>query len=126
MSEEVIDAAERLCDLQLLDAADEPVGKVDDLELTCPDDGGPPYVSAVLCGPLGFGPRLGGRVGRWWTGIGARLHPDADPEPVRIDFGLVQVRQTDLQVAAQDGVLGTDRLEDWLREHFIERIPGAG
>ncbi len=124
---DVIDAGERLLDLQMVDADDNPVAKVDDLELTLPDDGGAPYVSAVLSGPLAFGARLGGRMGVWWAGIGARLHPDPAPQPVRIDFGLVTVEATDLRVAVPDpDFLDAQRLEVWLRDHLVRRIPGAG
>lgn len=100
--------------------------KVDDLELAVRDDGDPPYVSAVLCGPLAFGPRLGGRLGRWWTRTGEVFQPSERPDPVRIDFGLVAVGQVSLRVAVPEpDVLGARRLELWLREHLIVRIPGA-
>lgn len=124
---EIIDAAQRLWDIQVVDADDHPVGKVDDLELTVTDDGEPPYVSAVLCGPLAFGPRLGGRLGHWWTRTGEVFQPSERPEPVRIDFGLVDVGKVNLRVAVPDpDVVGSRRLELWLREHLIGRIPGGG
>lgn len=123
---EVVAAAERLLDLQILDADGRQVGKVDDLEFTVPEDGGSPFLCAVLCGPLAFGPRLGGRLGLRWERIAVRLRPEPDPQPVRLDFGLVTVEAADLRVAAPDlESVGAGRLEVWLRDHFISRIPGA-
>lgn len=123
---DAIDAAQRLLDLHIVDANGQTVGKVDDLELAEAEHGGAPYVSAVLCGPLAFGPRLGGRLGLWWTTIAARMRPEENPEPVRIDFGLLDVEATQLRASVPEpDLLGTRRLETWLREHLIGRLPGS-
>ena len=74
-------ADELLWDHLILDCDDKPVGMVDDLELTDPGDGGAPVLTALLCGPTAFGPRLGGRIGIWWTAVGRRLRAGDDPYP---------------------------------------------
>lgn len=88
-------------------------GKVDDLELTGPGDGGAPVVTAILWrGATALGPRLGGRLGTWWLAIGRRLQPLDDPYPVRIPFedvtALERQRLTVRRPAADYGTwLGT-------------------
>ncbi|MDQ1537495.1 MAG: hypothetical protein QOE58_1888, partial [Actinomycetota bacterium] len=65
MTGRVRDLALHLLDRQVDDTEGKAVCKVDDLELTVPEDGGPPYVSAILCGPQALGPRIGGLLGDW-------------------------------------------------------------
>jgi hypothetical protein len=104
------------------------VAKVDDLELVVRADGRL-AVSALLVGPGAFGPRLGGRLGRWTVGIWRRLRPDVDPSPGRVDAALVTGTDSavHLSVAAADlDPTGLDGLERWLRRYVIDRIPGAG
>src|SRR3954451_20632094 len=78
---ETVTANDMIWDRQIYDADGEEVGKVDDLELTMPGDGGPPFVSALLCGPAALAPRLGRPAGRWWAATG---HP-----PLRVPMDLV-------------------------------------
>ena len=46
-------------------------------------------MTALLCGPTAFGPRIGGRLGTWWQAIGRRLRPVTDPYPNRIPTELI-------------------------------------
>jgi sporulation protein YlmC with PRC-barrel domain len=108
----VLYAEPDLLDRQLVDADGVLIGKVDDLELSEPADG-PPHVVAILSRPAALGPRLGRRVGRWLRGR----------ELVRIPFG--EVCDVDTQVTVRAGVRGARAAEDWLREHVIDKIPGA-
>lgn len=122
-----IDVAPGLIDRQIVNADGDMLGKVDDVELVVPPDGSAPVVTALLCGPLALGPRLGGRLGQWIQAVGGRLRPEADPRPVRLDFGLVTELGTRATVAVPDpAAVGMDRSEGWVREHVIGRIPGAG
>jgi hypothetical protein len=117
---------ELLLDRQIFDTDGQPVGKVDDLEFTAPEDGGPPVLTAILCGPLALGPRIGGRLGRWWASVGRRLRPNDDPQPARIPVSHVDhVDRTELVLTVSRDHLDTDRLRDWTRDHIIDRIPGA-
>jgi hypothetical protein len=119
-------ADELLLDRQILDADNLPVGKVDDLEFSAPDDGGPPVVTAILTGPLALGPRIGGRIGQWWAAVGRRLRPNDDPNPNRIPIDLVDhCDRLELRLSVSRDVLDADRLRDWTRDHIIAPIPGS-
>jgi hypothetical protein len=59
--EDEFTANDLLLDRELIDSRGMPAGRVDDLELTVPGPGEPPVVTALLCGPTAFGPRLGGQ-----------------------------------------------------------------
>lgn len=123
---ERLDVLLDLLDRQLVDSDGRLAGKVDDLELTVSDDGSPPVVTAILCGPQALGPRLGGRLGAWTVAIARRLHPDADPHPARIDFSRVTDIGTAVVLSMPAATLANQRLESWVRQHLIGRIPGAG
>ena len=111
-----------LLDRQVVDCDGRPVGKVDDLELS--ETGtGTIEVTALLLGPQALGRRVGGVIGRTMDGIGARL--SGHEEPVRV--GLEHVREIGVKIELRLPVaeLPVGRLEAWLREHFIDAIPGA-
>jgi hypothetical protein len=119
MSDRSFDAGLHLLDRQIIDVDNRPVAKVDDLELS---DDDVPIVTAILCGPAAWGPRLGGRLGRWIVALHARLTRRG---PVRIEWAKVaRVHQSvDLSIPRRDA--GAMELDDWVRTHFIDRIPGA-
>ncbi|MFD0744878.1 hypothetical protein ACFQ1L_25960 [Phytohabitans flavus] len=120
-------ADELLLDRQIFDVDGSTVGRVDDLELTEPGDGGEPYLSALLCGPTALGPRIGGRLGEWWAAIGRRLRPNNDAYPNRIPVEHVDFAdRLQLRLKVSRDKLDADRLRDWTRDHIIRRIPGAG
>jgi hypothetical protein len=117
-------ANEHLLDRLLVGAAGEDVGMVDNLEFA---DTAEPELTALLCGPLAFGPRLGGRLGTWWTSIGRRLRPDGDPTPNRVPVQLIKKinhRGIELSVSARG--LTNRRVFDWARTRVIDKIPGSG
>lgn len=124
-----IDAALSLLDRQLVDCDGCLAGKVDDLELSLPenpsDDRGQPVVTAILAGPGALASRLGGRLGRWIESVHARLHPSSEPGPALIPFTVVKhvASHVDLTVPKRD--LELTRFEDWVRDSLIGRIPGA-
>jgi hypothetical protein len=120
-----IDACLELLDRQIIDAAGDPAGKVDDLELTELADG-TVVVSAILSGPGALGGRLGGRLGAALATTFRRLHPDVDPEPARISFGVVKDIGSHLSLSISRDHLDVNRLEHWVRDRVITRIPGAG
>ena len=109
-----------LLDRQVVDSDGRPAAKVDDVELS---DDDVPVVSALLCGPAAYGPRIGGRLGSWITAFHRRVVSD---HPVRIPWAFVaRVHSAvDLTVSRRD--VGSTRLDDWVNDHFIGRIPGAG
>ncbi len=114
-----------LLDRQIVDADGRPAGKVDDLEFELPEDGSPPVLTTILGGPDALGPRVGGRLGSWIVVVGRRLRPDDGHGPIRIPFGLVDGVDDHVQLRVSQDQACPHRLEDWLRVHVIERIPGA-
>jgi hypothetical protein len=123
---QTIDAALKLLDRQLLDSDGRLAGKIDDLELTLPEEpGGAPIVTAVLTGPGALAQRLGGRLGAWVESVHSRLHSSTDPGPPRVPFGLVRHIGTDVDLSVPKRDLDLSRFEDWARDHFVGRIPGA-
>ena len=71
MEEDEFTANDLLLDRELIDSRGMPAGWVDDLELPVPGPGELPLLTALLCGPTAFGPRLG----TWRQAIGCRLRP---------------------------------------------------
>ena len=115
-----------LLDRQIVDLAGDLVGKVDDVELSV-DDEGVPHVAALLAGPQALGRRLGGRLGRWVSGVAGRLHPAENPDPLRIAGDLVAndvARDNVVKLSVRRELLTEPALELGLREHVIARIPG--
>jgi sporulation protein YlmC with PRC-barrel domain len=115
-----------LLDRQIVDTAGEPVGKVDDVELTLDQDTGRLQVTALLSGQQVLGDRIGGRVGGLLAGIARRLHPVEKPPPLRIEFTHVASIGSAVDLTIHRGTLPTPPLEDWLGVHVIDKIPGAG
>jgi hypothetical protein len=122
-----LSADQLLLDRQILDVDGEALGKIDDLELTDPGDGGPPVLTALLSGPTALGPRIGGRLGEWWSAIGRRLRPVDEEYPNRIPIDHVDcVDRTQVRLSVSRDVLDADRFRDWTRDHIVGRIPGSG
>jgi hypothetical protein len=126
MEGQKLDACLALLDRQVIDSRGRMVCNVDDLELAEPADGGPPYVAGILAGPAAVGPRLGGLLGRWFIAVQRRMHPERDPAPARIDFGVVSKLGTAVEVGLRREQLEPNRLEAWARDTVISKIPGAG
>jgi hypothetical protein len=117
-------ANEGLLDRLLIGLDGEDVGMVDNLEFS---DTAEPELTALLCGPLAFGPRLGGRIGTWWTSIGRRLRLDADPTPNRIPVQLIRrIDHRGIELAVPGAELSNRRGFDWTRSRVIDKIPGNG
>jgi sporulation protein YlmC with PRC-barrel domain len=125
MSGRILDTGLDLLDHQVLDASGRPMGKVDDVLLALgPAQGDPPRVAALLLGPQALGPRIGGRLGRWMAATAARLARSS--EPVRVPLETVRTIGVCVELAVDNDVLeDAGRLEQWLRDHFISKIPGA-
>ncbi|GAB1692286.1 hypothetical protein [Krasilnikovia sp. M28-CT-15] len=114
-----------LLDRQIVDRDGDPVGKVDDVELTCDADG-TVRVSALLLGQQALGERIGGVLGRWIAGMARRLSDSPDRPPPRISIDLVAEFGSAITLKVRRDLLPDPPLETWLRDHVIGRIPGAG
>jgi sporulation protein YlmC with PRC-barrel domain len=121
----VIDAHLHLLDRQVIDRDGMLVGKVDDLELELRPGAAYPVVSAILCGPMALGPRVGGRLGVWIVAIGRRLRPRGDNDPVRIGFGAVTELGPSIKLSISVDQAPTMRLEQWCLDKVILRLPGG-
>ena len=119
-----LDLGLHLMDHQVIDRNGRMVCKVDDLELT-EDGAGNLVVTAILLGPRVVGPRLGGRLGRWVSGLAQRLSTPDRQAPPRIDFGLVTDIGSAVTVTRTVAELDVSPLDSWVAEHIIGRIPGA-
>jgi sporulation protein YlmC with PRC-barrel domain len=119
------DLALHLLDRQVLDRDGKMVCKVDDLELEL-DETGRPYVTGILAGPGAVGARIGGQFGEWIVRAGKRLSTRDDADyPARIDAGLISEIGSAVAIAVPRREVRVAGLEDWVRGHLIERIPGA-
>ncbi|HET9654402.1 MAG TPA: hypothetical protein VFP72_03555 [Kineosporiaceae bacterium] len=122
-----LDVDRWLLDRQILDVDGVVVGTVDDLELTDPAPGAAPELTGLLCGPAAMGPRIGGRLGVWWSVIGLRMRNTADTEPARIPVAEVAGAQpSGLRLRMHRDAVGTLALAYWTREKIVRRIPGSG
>jgi len=125
MAGRVLDAGLHLLDRQLVDKNGRLAGKVDDLELTFPEGGGPPQVTAILAGPGALSRRLGGRFGAWLEAVANRLRDGDDDHPARIPFAVVKQIGSAIDLSVAKAELETDRLEAWTRDRIIGKLPGA-
>ena len=113
-----------LLDRQIVDRDGEPVGKVDDVELTY-DDQGVPRITGLLLGQQALGERIGGGLGRWIAAVARRMSEPPGRPPLRIAFDLVASVDSAVHLAVARELLPDPPLELWLRDHLIGRIPGA-
>jgi sporulation protein YlmC with PRC-barrel domain len=126
MAGRTLEAGLQLLDRQLIDKDGRLAGKVDDLELEFPKDGGPPVVTAILSGPGALSRRVGGRLGAWLEAVANRLREGDERRPARVSFGLVKRIGSAVDLSVAKAELETNRLEAWTRDHLIGRLPGAG
>jgi sporulation protein YlmC with PRC-barrel domain len=124
MAGNVLDLHLHLLDRQVLDVDGRLVCKVDDLELEL-DGEGRPYVTAILIGPRALRSRLGGRLGRWFGSVAARLAGPDRQEVPRIDFAQVTDIGSAVRVARRRDELDVTPLEGWVERYVIGRIPGS-
>ncbi len=115
-----------LLDRQIIDSTQQPVAKVDDVELRPAADGGPPRVAALLWGAEALGQRLGGLLGRSIAGTARRMRT-GPPGPRRVEWARVAEWRYVLKLdgSVQDLEL-TPALEAWMRQHVIAPLPGSG
>jgi sporulation protein YlmC with PRC-barrel domain len=120
-----IQLSQQLLDRQIVDRDGRLVGKVDDVEFAVDADG-VPYVQTLLTGQRALGQRVGGRLGRLLVSLADRFVDDPPVPPLRIPFSLVHRVDSAVRLTAATGDLPPAPMEEWLRRHLIERIPGAG
>ncbi|TDC47153.1 hypothetical protein E1258_28805 [Micromonospora sp. KC207] len=114
----------QLLDRQIVDRDGRLVGKVDDVEFGVDGDG-VPYVAALLTGPDALGRRIGGRFGRLLVAAADRVAEDRPVTPLCIPYPLVERVDSAVRLRVRLADLPASPVEQWLRRHLIDRIPGA-
>jgi hypothetical protein len=123
----VLHAGLQLLDRQLVDRSDRLCGKVDDLELTEPDEHGQLYVAAILCGPGALMMRTGHRrLGDWLRRVTGMVTPATRDDPVRIPFTHVADIGNHVMLGMDSEDVATFAIERWTRDHIISHVPGSG
>ena len=118
----MIDLVRDVLDTQVLDRHKRPMGKVDGVALEL-RDGEPPRVAYLEIDAIVAWRRFSERFARWAQALSRRWR--RDQEPYR--FSWSQVRDMDIDIEIDVDAEGTAAfdLERWLRQKFVERIPGA-
>jgi sporulation protein YlmC with PRC-barrel domain len=123
----VIHAGLGLLDRQLVDRAGRLCGKVDDVELSEPDERGNVYVDAIVCGPGALLTRTGHqRLGPWLRRMMRRAFPSDADDAGRVPLSRVADIGDHVTLAMDSEEVATYAVERWTRDHFICHIPGSG
>jgi sporulation protein YlmC with PRC-barrel domain len=110
-------------DAQLVDRQLQKIGRIDALMLEL-ESGRPPRVAAICIG----GPERAHRIGRWMTWLSRAVRGIARVDGggvSRVPFSAVRCIGDTVVVDVDGRDLAAGRLEAWLGEHLIGRIPGA-
>ena len=119
-------ASLHLLDRQLLDRDGKPIGKVDDLVLSWPDDPGRlPEVTELLCGPAALGRRFGRRVGAFFESLSELGEGDAS-SPASVPADAISEIGSAITIDRSRDDLPVAAVERFLGDHVIGHIPGAG
>lgn len=118
-----LDLARDILDLQIVDRDLRAVGRVDDIELESGRGG--LEVSAFVSGIPALAGRSRGRLGAWMLALYRRLHDDKKAEPIRIPFSAVRHINSRVTLFASKDELGLGRIDRWINDTIIGRIPGA-
>jgi sporulation protein YlmC with PRC-barrel domain len=111
-------------DAQLVDRVQEKIGRVDGLLLEL-EEGRPPRVATIVIG----GAARAERVGRWFVALRRTLRAlfgQHEEHVTRIPFGKVRRIGDTIELDVDEHMLESEHLEQWLKEHVVCRIPGAG
>ena len=122
----VLHAGLQVLDRQLVDRSGRLCGKVDDLELTEPDEQGRLYVAAILSGPGALLARTGhARLGGWLRRVTAFTFPGDRDDAVRVPFSRVADIGNHITLSLDAEQVATFAGERWVRDHVIGHIPGS-
>jgi sporulation protein YlmC with PRC-barrel domain len=115
----------QLLDRQIVDRHGRLVGKVDDLEISLPEGGGPPVVTAILTGRGALADRLGGRLGRFAAALSRRLVAGDRDRPGRVPVSRITDIGNHVGVALDAEEMPTYAVEVAVRDGIVEHIPGS-
>lgn len=112
-----------LLDEQIQDAKGENAGRVDGIVLTIDGDG-PPKLAYVEVSPITMLSRLNRRVAAWYARFDARFGPERG-KPFRLPWSRLTRDGVSYKMDLDVDATPINSLESWLRDHVVERIPGA-
>ena len=107
-------------DMQLCDADDIPIGKVDGIVLEL-YDGEPPRIVAIEVGPITLLRRLSPRLAAWYAKLDRHFGPGRGV-PYRIAWARVAVRPVKVQANIRCKDTPVYAVEEWLTEHVVKRL----
>jgi hypothetical protein len=111
-------------DQQLCDSKGRPAGRVDGIVLELRDDK-PPRVAYVEVSPITFLSRINRRLAGWYARQDRRFRDDRGV-PFRIPWTRLTPAGVSLLMDLDAEATPINAVEDWLREHIVEHIPGGG
>jgi hypothetical protein len=118
-----MDLIRDVLDKQIVDRGSDRLGKVDGLVVTL-EDGERPRVSAIEVGPVTLARRLGRRLASAVTGLLTVV--GAGPGTTRFEVRLVKHVGIEVMLDVAADETPARRVEHWLRDHIVGRIPGSG
>jgi len=110
-------------DEQIKDVNGKGAGRVDGIVLTL-RDGKPPVVSYLEVSPVTMLARVSRRFAAWYARLDRRLGEDRGV-PFRIPWNRATRDGPTLVTDFTVDATPINALEDWLRVHIVEKIPGA-
>lgn len=110
-------------DQQLCDSRGKPAGRVDGIVLELRNDR-PPRVAYVEVSPITFLSRINRRLAWWYARHDRRFGKDRGV-PFRIPWARLTPSGPSLQMDFDSEGTPIVAVEDWLRRHIVERIPGG-
>jgi len=112
-----------LLDKPLQDRNGESAGRIDGIVLEL-RDGHPPIVRFVEVSPITLLGRFSARLAKWYARHDAKLGPKRG-KPYRIPWGSITHAGPRVTMNANVEDTPINALEDWLRNHIVDRIPGS-
>jgi hypothetical protein len=110
-------------DNRLVDRRKRPMGRVDGVILAA-RDGAAPRVIAIESGLTTLLRRIHPGLARLAAAVAHRL--GLSTRPIRIPVAHVVAIAIDIELDVRAEETGAYRVERWLRDHVVRRIPGSG
>lgn len=110
-------------DKQLCDIHGQKAGRIDGIVLELRPDA-PPRLTYVEVSPITLLARFSRRLARWYARFDRRLGPGRGT-PFRIPWNRLTPDHNAFKLDLDVEATSINALEDWLREHVVEHIPGS-
>ena len=110
-------------DEQIQDSKCEKAGRIDGIVLTIDGDG-PPKLAYVEVSPITLLSRLNHRLAEWYARFDRRFGPERG-KPFRLPWSRLTREGVSYRMDLDVNATPINDLETWLRDHVVERIPGA-